>query len=120
MNTKKGKATMQKQMTIWFMIAGLILGAIGPLPQAAYAMPNAVPHQQVQPDDYVNLEWNIVGTGHSDVTHGIARDVRTRRVEIRGSALIRVPKEGLDNAVAMPMFLTITDELNRVTTTPCS
>lgn len=110
---------MHTRFIIWFTIAGLLLGLVGPLPQAAYAMPNALPLQQVQPDDYVNLEWNIVATGHLDRSDGIIHDVRSRSVEIRGSALIRVPKEGLSTAVAQPMFLTIEDQYDEVETGPC-
>jgi hypothetical protein len=95
------------------------LGLIWPLPAPAYAMPSFVPLQQEQPDDYLKLSWNIVATGHSDRSDGTTRDVQNRRIEMRGSALIRIPKEGLSTAVASPMFLTVVDEFDRVQTTAC-
>lgn len=112
---------MHKRIVIWLTIAGMIFGMLGPLPQAVQAAPNAVPLQQVEPDDYVNLSWNITASGHSDISgaNGQVRTVETRNIEIRGSALIRVPKEGIDTAEAAPIFLTIIDELHKVETSPC-
>ncbi len=109
---------MRREGMILVGLMSLLLGLAWRVAAPVQASGTAAPAYQAAREEFFFVDWNITGTGQTDMLiPGGARETENRNTQIQGSAIVRVPEEG--DAVAYPFQLTVTDETITILTGDC-
>jgi uncharacterized repeat protein (TIGR01451 family) len=119
---RRGRVTVNSTLAV-MLVLGAILSPFVGMPTANVAAIAAAPAGQ-QPaalqaaEKTYFVEWTITASGYKEIQGSGYRTITKRNIEIKGEALYHKPAQG--RATAIPMELTITDDMYQNKRGECS